>query len=526
VAPCVDGTSYVDPFGLQPTFDYYYVVRAEDSSFGGGGLCQNGAEDLNSVELSITTSSGCSTTPNRVPVLTVTSTDGTNKLRWVTPPTGSSLTIRFSDVSPPVTEADGQELVPLSAFTPNSKGFIDHTGLNNDTSYFYGAFVFNGEDKYATATSTSGRPEDTLAATNPVKWVYSTGATSLTAPGIGSVYVVSNDNIVHSMNPLDGDWPPLWKPFFRMKEPAQGRPSVLPIPIAGASKALFPGSQDGHVYAVNGLTGESLWRKRITTEDVQAAPGGLFTAFGGSYNLVLVGTKNTLSDNVFYALNPDTGSVAWSFDNGGGIGIISGQASVDYSNRRVYFASYAGLDPNTLWCLDFDSSGASLGWAQPLGNIGGSPVLYKGKIYVGTTGGVVYALDADDGAILWSRPLGDGAVKGFIWPDFGANRLYLSTDGMVWALRDLSTGSSIDWSVPISGPSVPLLVPNTKYIYVGSGDGNFYQLDRTQLPPTSKSVMLGATPATVGAASMDVVNSMLFVGTSTGAIYAIVFPFP
>ena len=389
VAPCSSGGAYVDPFGLEPAQSYYYVVRAEDSNFGGGGLCQNGSEDTNLVELSVVTSSICSTAPNKAPILTVTSTDTTNKLRWVNSPTGNALTIRFSDVAQPLTETDGVELVPLSAFTPNGMGGFDHTGRTNGTTYFYSAFVFNGVDTYSSATPSSGRPEDTLSAANPVEWIYSTGATALTPPSIrtGFAYAVSNDRVLHSMSSANGDWPAGWRPFQRMEAPAQGRPNVIPRPLAGASKVIFPGSQDGHVYAVDAETGSLLWRKELTIDNVQASPGGMFSAYGGAHDLVMVGTRNPSTDNVFYAVNPNTGEIAWSFDNGGGIGIINGQAAIDYPNQRVYFASYAGPATFTLWCLDFDASSVNLKWASPLSDIGGSPVLYQGRVYVGTTGG-------------------------------------------------------------------------------------------------------------------------------------------
>ncbi len=395
----------------------------------------------------------------------------------------------------------------------------------NFTTYFYSAFVFNGVDKYSLATPSSGRPEDTLAVTNPLEWIYSTGATTLTPPSVGPdlAYAVSNDTVLHSMSSADGDWPAGWRPFQRMEAPAQGRPSIIPLPLAGANKVIFPDSQDGHVYAVDAETGSLLWRKALTLDDVQASLSGMFSAFGGAHDLVMVGTRNPAIDNVFFAVNPSTGEIAWSFNDGGGIGIINGQAVVDYPNQRVYFASYEGVGTNTLWCLEFDASSVNLKWSKPLTDIGGSPVLYRGRVYVGTTGGVVIALDPENGGEFWNQPLGDGTVKGFVWPD--GIRLYVSTDNTVWELRDLGASASIEWGEPVPGPSVPLLVVDTPHLYVGGGDGKLYELDRTTNPPTSKVLPLGV-PATVGAPSLDVVNQLLYVGTSAGRIYALTVPLP
>ncbi len=78
---------------------------------------------------------------------------------------------------------------------------------------------------------------------------------------------------------------------------------------------------------------------------VQAAPAVDFKFYDVAAH-DLVGTPNSSGANSFEALNVDEGTPVWSFTNasvqGGddkGIGIISGSASVDYSNHCVFFAS-------------------------------------------------------------------------------------------------------------------------------------------------------------------------------------------
>ena len=81
--------------------------------------------------------------------------------------------------------------------------------------------------------------------------------------------------------------------------------------------------------------------------------------------------------NSFDALDLNVGSKVWSFDNSaaqGGddklMGIISGGASIDYLNDRLYFASRAhmsGGSTHTLWCLSFDGTNANLVWSKDLG---------------------------------------------------------------------------------------------------------------------------------------------------------------
>ncbi|MDH3629401.1 MAG: immune inhibitor A, partial [Acidobacteriota bacterium] len=49
VAACVTGTSFED-FSADSSRDYSYIVRAEDTTFGGGGPCNGGNEETNGVE--------------------------------------------------------------------------------------------------------------------------------------------------------------------------------------------------------------------------------------------------------------------------------------------------------------------------------------------------------------------------------------------------------------------------------------------------------------------------------------------
>ncbi|UXI66369.1 fibronectin type III domain-containing protein [Tahibacter amnicola] len=53
VATCVSGTSFADT-GLAPATQYHYIVRSEDSTGTGGGLCGSGLQDTNTIERAVT----------------------------------------------------------------------------------------------------------------------------------------------------------------------------------------------------------------------------------------------------------------------------------------------------------------------------------------------------------------------------------------------------------------------------------------------------------------------------------------
>jgi len=262
----------------------------------------------------------------------------------------------------------------------------------------------------------------------------------------------------------------------------------------------------------------------------------MFTAYGGAQDLVFVGSRTATADNAMYALNTADGTLAFSFNNGGGaggIGIINSAATVDYANTRIYFASRArsGGSSDTLWCLSFNGTSFAKVWSAALGDIDSAPMVLNGRLYVGNNSGTIYAIDAASGATIWSYATSDGPVKGYVMPKYttgtpttGAPRkLYFSTTTTVWAINDIGSSATSGWSVTsIAGPSLPLAPYRDTHLYVGSTDGRLYQLDTSGTVTTS--VMLGDGSATVGSPALDVTDSVAYVGSESGAVYAIQLP--
>lgn len=284
------------------------------------------------------------------------------------------------------------------------------------------------------------------------------------------------------------------------------------------------------------MNGTLKWDEPIASM-VQGAPAGHFQAFNpAAFDLILVGTRNSSGANSFRALDVHTGNPMWSFVNsvgqggdGAAIGIISGGASIDYPNNRAYFASrtHATGSADTLWCVSFNGASVNRVWSKPLGNIDGSPILMNGRVYVGTNGGILRAVNAVSGALEWSLPLGNGPIKGFPFPR-GTNQLFVSTNTKVWSIVDNVTSGSVSpgWPVTtIASPSVPLYIPGTMELLVGSTDGKLYQMN-VVTPLPAKSVVLGDGSAAVGAPTMDLLKMLIYVGTDAGVVYGVTFPLP
>jgi outer membrane protein assembly factor BamB len=488
----------------------------------------------------------CDSAPSPVQHLTATATSTQVKLEWQNPNAGlyDSTKVCFSTSDYPTDPAACTE-VASQAGLADSYDTLTHGSLSNGTRYYYSAWVYDGVSEYSARQTVSARPFDV---SGKPKWSYSTSATSLAAPGLypgaigtGAAYTVANDRVVHGMNPtsLGGDWPRSgtsfdWMPM-KMNGPATHRPPVVPTAlISPATMVVFVGSTDGHAYAVDAHTGAVLWQSAELAPVVTASVSGLFTNFGGSYDLLFVGTRDASGENAMHGLNPATGGAAWGtpFDNGGGanaIGIISSGATVDYAGNRLYFTSraHATGSKSTMWCLSFDDTGAGLEWARELGDIDGAPVLQDGRVYVGTNRGVVYALDAVTGDTVWRYATTDGPVKDFVSTEFVdiPRRLYFSTTNTVWSLVDNGGSVGLDWSqAGVASPSTPLSPYGTTDVYVGSSDGRLYQLDASSSGAVVTSVQLGDGSAAIGSPAMDWMSSLVYVGSEDGSVYAVEMP--
>jgi hypothetical protein len=478
------------------------------------------------------------------PVFTVTSTDGSNRLEWAYPPGRTTVRIRYNTNSdwascvPPATEGSGFADIPDQTAPVN---FVDHMSLTNDLTYCYSIFVDTGGGVFPSTTrqTVNGRPFDTGGL---VKWAYSTGAASLAPPGLGSgvIHVVSNNSILHSVvKGLGGGWPAGWTPFVATG-PSQSRPSTVAISIPPASHAIYLGSQSGagiNSVAVDADTGNGLWGQPLGLP-VQAGPAGIFTAYGGSMDAILLGTSDAGNPNTFHALDPLTGNPLPGFPYNGEppgneIGRISAQAAVDYPNERVFFTSYSRAGGDTVWCVELATGSRCplwpVGGKSGFGHIAAGPTLRGNRLYVAPIRGAhndIEALDADTGALLWSAPFtpNNGWVKLFVLPDFFSTDLYFSTNGEVWSIRDDGNAAGLNWQRGITDGSQPVYYAGTGRVWVGSGDGNLYILNSSDGLNAVAPIQLGDGNFTVGAPTVDQAGGFVYVGSDAGVVYAVAIP--
>jgi outer membrane protein assembly factor BamB/flagellar hook assembly protein FlgD len=549
-AACLPNNYFID-IELVPGDTYYYIVRAESPDTIGTGPCGGGLEDSNLREHSGVAPAGTGAVVYDVPFFTITSRDAENTLQWINPADAYATTRFCWRVDQRPTGPDDPAATCFEQTgVAGAADLTTHSGLSNGVTYYYGVWVNNGTGSYSAGRFTSGRPFD---ASGFVSWAYSTGATLMSPPTAGgglSLYTTANDRGLHSVlaGATGGEWPAAWTPFL-MNGPVQGQAVVVPQPLAGANGLILLGSQDGNVYAVDDESGALLWSTETTNgmplgESVQAPPTVMLIADGAADDLAFVGTRSSMAENAFYALDAGTGAVVWEFtnstdpaegDNGdgtGAIGIISAQAAIDSDFQRVYFTSRsrAGGSPSTVWCLS--TIDGSLLWAAAVGDIDGSPTIRGTTVYAGTNTSTVVALAVGSGPnagdLLWSLPCDDGPIKSQVIAEPLTSRLFWSTATKVWGADDLGGGApSPLFSVPLPSPSRPVsLAPDHELVLVGSEDGRLYQLDLTADPanPQLLSIELGDGSGAIGGPTWDDRTNTVHVGSEGGVLYEVTVP--
>ena len=323
------------------------------------------------------------------------------------------------------------------------------------------------------------KPDGTLL------WTYSTGHTVRSNPAIadGVVYIGSTDGHIYALDALTGDL--IWT-----SSPADGGMQSSP---AVADGVVYAGSWDSNVYAFNAADGSLLWNR--TTGD------GVISSPSVENGIVYIGSN----DGNVYALDAATGDPAWIYTTAG--------PRVVSSPAVAGNAIYVGSEDGNLYALD-SGTGAPLWNFTSAGPVHSSPAVASGRVYFGSDDGNLYALDASTGAILWNFTTGD-AVRSS--PAVAGGVVYAgSYDENLYAL-DASTGALL-WSYQAGGEvySSPAVANGVVYVGSNSYNENFFALD-AETGTLLWNYSMGewfvySSPAVSG--------GMVYVGSDDGSLYA------
>jgi outer membrane protein assembly factor BamB len=270
------------------------------------------------------------------------------------------------------------------------------------------------------------------AATGKLRWRFDAHGDVNSSPAVSgeTVYVLSLDGNLYAVDAATGkqrwSFATLGEHRFSAAGILGALPSaeMMPDPWdfflsspAVVAGAVYFGSGDGHIYAVDAVTGVLRWSYK-TGDVVHSAPAI-------SSGVLYVGSWDTY----FYALDAATGKLKWKFKTGEDAKThvmtgIPGSAAV--ANGIVYF----GCRDANFYALD--AATGALKWTVP--NDGSwviaSPAVANGVVYYTTSDSHRFqALDANSGKILYSLPTN---IYSFSSPAIAGSHAYFGTfDGQL-----------------------------------------------------------------------------------------------
>ncbi len=238
-----------------------------------------------------------------------------------------------------------------------------------------------------------------------VKWKFATGGAVLSSPVIdgGTLYFGSGDGNVYAVDAETG--------VQRWMVATRGAVDSTPAVDQGQ---LFVTSFDGCLYALDAATGVRRWRfetggeRRFEAKGLHGASPANQTFFDGwdmflsspvvAQDAVYFGS----GDGNVYALDEGTGALRWKFATGDVV-----HASPAYDAGTIYIGSW----DIRLYALDAATGREK--WRFEAGQdplmhnqVGfqSSPAVVKGTVYVGCRDAHLYAIDAETGKQRWNLP--------------------------------------------------------------------------------------------------------------------------
>jgi outer membrane protein assembly factor BamB len=202
------------------------------------------------------------------------------------------------------------------------------------------------------------------------------------------------------------------------------------------------GSALGSVFAIDAATGAQLWSAPISSDNAASSPA------------VPNGVVYINGDGLF-AFDAKTGAQLWSSSITDGTSSPAVAGGVVYCSGRV-LAAFNATTGAVLWS-------ASPG--GPLSILGDSPAVANGIVYIGasvtgqhgSSSGVLYALKARTGKVVWSTPVASGITSS---PAIANGVVYVgSDDGTLYAFN-AKTGAEL---AAVAGQSSPTVVNGMVY---------------------------------------------------------------
>lgn len=335
----------------------------------------------------------------------------------------------------------------------------------------------------------------------------------------GTVYVGSADKSVYALTPGPTGYTPRWSyPIF-------DRPDALidsACALTSDGHLVVPGG-DGYLHGLDAATGFPRWTFRASAAEDRQRTGVVVGSFEGN---VQVGPDRALyagsDDGAMYALNPD-GTRRWRLQTG--MMVWSSPAIDPINGDWLAFGSLDGhvylVEARTGKVLDRYAAG---------GDVKSSPCLdAQGRLVVGTSAGQVLALQVKQtmaGWRLWKSWSFDAGAEVYASPArWGTGVIVGAMDGRIHALD--GAGKS-RWTYRARGRvAASAVVSQDGVAVVGSSDGTLYALDADE---GSRLWSLRVTPsrlrANLDSSPAIATDGTIHVGSYDGGLYSIPAAWP
>lgn len=347
------------------------------------------------------------------------------------------------------------------------------------------------------------------------KWKFATESAITSSPAIhgGAVYFGSYDGLFYA---VDSDTGKLrWKFQTAGERRFAGKhlhglqpaTEIMPDPWdfflsspAVWNDAVYFGSGDGNVYALDAASGQLKWKFQ-TGDVVHSSPAiSDGTLFIGSW------------DSYLYAIDAATGTERWRFKTGEDPAIhnhVGIQSSPAVADGIVYF----GCRDSNVYAVDAKTGKQKWLFSTNGSWVNNSPVVYDGKLFFGTSiPGLLHAVDIETGKPVFSL---ETKVPVFSSMAEANDILYVGTfDGKLTAV-DLKTQKPA-WVFQTDGAkqnSPTLINPDGTLKFEAIMSQNFYD---EMVVGVNKLFTLGTILS-----SPVVVDNVVYVGSTDGYLYAL-----
>jgi eukaryotic-like serine/threonine-protein kinase len=261
----------------------------------------------------------------------------------------------------------------------------------------------------------------------------------------GAVYFGSGDGNVYALDAATGTLK--WK--FETADVVHASPAI-------AGGVVFIGSWDANFYALDAAKGTEKWRFKTGLDPENHNQQGIQSSAAVTDGMVYFGCR----DSHLYALDAKTGEKKWAFGTKGSW-VLNSPA---VANGKVYFGT---SDTGILYAADaktgaIDYAVGFNGWP-----VYSSPAVAGDMLYVGTTQGTLAGIHSPSGRVVWTFATEASKQNGAAIPSYFAPFRSNFYDDVIGAYGKLLMLGPILGSPVVAG----------NMVYVGSVDGNLYALE-------------------------------------------------